>query len=337
MKILITTPFHESGLKKLREHCEVVYENWRDTGKLYFDEDELIEKLINEKVDIFITEVDEVDAWVIEKTDLKLIGSTRGTPINIDEEAATEKKIPVIFTPHRNADAVADLTIGMMLTQSRKMIEIDRFLRSGNFNTADLDEDGFADFFNRYMGIELGRLTIGIVGFGAIGQRVARRLHNGFGSKILYSDPYVSENHLIVKETNAKKVELERLMQESDMITIHVPPSDETEKLINAKLFSLMKPTAHFFNLARAYCIDEDALYDLLKNKKIAGAGLDVFDEEPVDSENRFLEFENVTVMPHFGGNTRDVIKHQTDMVVEDILNFLTNKPLKNLWNPQES
>lgn len=336
MKILVTAPFHESGLKRLQEHCEVIYESWRDTGKIYFDEDELIEKLNASQIDIFITEVDEVDAWVIEKTNLKLIASARGTPVNVDEEAAAEKKIPVIHTPQRNADAVADLTVGMMLTQARKMIEIDRLLKSGKFNLAEIEsEEDFAEFFNRFRGVELGGLTIGIIGFGAIGSRVAQRLHKGFGSKILYFDPYVLENHKLVLETKAKSVSLETLMKESDMITIHTPPIEETDELVSAEMFALMKPTAHFFNLARSYCIDEDALYNTIKEKRIAGAGLDVFDEEPCDSENRFLEFDNVTVMPHFGGNTIDVVRHQTNMITEDVLNFLQSKRIKNLWNPQ--
>jgi D-3-phosphoglycerate dehydrogenase len=335
MKILITAPFHESGLKRLQEHCEVIYESWRDTGKIYFDEDELIEKLNDNQIDIFITEADQVDTWVIEKTNLKLIASARGTPVNVDEEAAAERKIPVIYTPHRNADAVADLTVGMMLTQSRKMIEIDRLLKSGKFNTAELEsEKDFTEFYSRFQGVELGGLTIGIIGFGAIGSRVAQRLHKGFGSKILYFDPYVPENHKIVLETKARHVSLKILMKESDMITIHTPPVEETDELVNAEMFALMKPTAHFFNLARSYCIEENALYDAIKEKRIAGAGLDVFDEEPCDSENRFLEFDNVTVMPHFGGNTIDVVRHQTNMITEDVLNFLQSKPIKNLWNP---
>ena len=335
MKILITAPFHESGLQRLQEveNCEVLYESWRETGKIYFDDEELISKLNEDQVDILITETDEVDAWVIEKTNLKLIASARGTPVNVDEEAAAEKKIPVIHTPHRNADAVADLTVAMMLTQARKMIELDRLLKSGKYNTAEIEsEEEFTEFYNRYRGVELGGLTIGIIGFGAIGSRVAQRLHNGFGSKIIYFDPYIREDHDSVLETKATPVSLEILMRESDMITIHTPPVEETDELVNEEMFALMKPTAHFFNLARSYCIDEDALYAAIKEKRIAGAGLDVFDEEPCDSDNRFLEFDNVTVMPHFGGNTIDVVRHQTNMITEDVLNFLEGKSLRYVW-----
>ncbi|MFX0174211.1 MAG: NAD(P)-dependent oxidoreductase, partial [Candidatus Hodarchaeota archaeon] len=143
-----------------------------------------------------------------------------------------------------------------------------------------------------------------------------------------------SEEHEIVQETKAMSVSLVKLMKESDMITIHTPPIEETDELVNAKMIALMKPTAHFFNLARSFCIDEDALYEAIKEKRIAGAGLDVFDDEPCDSDNRFLKFDNVTVMPHFGGNTIDVVQHQTDMIVQDILNFLQNRPLKHPWKP---
>ena len=337
MKIFITSQFYEPGLAKLRnlKDVEVVYENWRETGKLYFDEDELINKLNSINPDIFITEADEVDSKVIEQTNLKLIGSTRGTPVNVNSEAAKRKGIPVIYTPHRNADAVADLTVGMMITQARKMIEIDRFLRSGEFDVSDLDEDGFTNFFNKFMGVELGGLTIGIVGFGQIGQRVAKRLHNGFGTKILYFDPYVPSDHPVVNQTKATSVSLESLMKSSDMITIHTNPSEETDELISEEMIKLMKPSAYFFNLARSFCIDEEALFEAIKEKRIAGAGLDVFDDEPVDSDNIFLEFDNVTVMPHFGGNTHDVIRHQTEMIVSDIINFLEGKELEFVWTDQ--
>ncbi|MFW9855273.1 MAG: NAD(P)-dependent oxidoreductase [Candidatus Thorarchaeota archaeon] len=332
MKILITAPFHDEYRTQLQKKCEVVYENWRETGTLFLDSDELIQKINTLSIDIFITEADEVDDQVIQNTSLSLIASTRGTPRNIDHKAAAKKQIPVIYTPHRNADAVADLTVAMMLCQARKIIEIDRFLRKGNFDVSDLEEGEFAQFLTRYQGVELGGLTVGIIGLGAIGQRVAQRLNLGFGAKILFYDPYVSEDHPVAQETDSRQVPLKQLMRESDMITIHTPPLPETEELIGEDEFNLMKPTAHFFNLARSFCINEDALYEALKTKRIAGAGLDVFDDEPVDSDNRFLEFENVTVMPHFGGNTRDVVRHQSQMITEDVLNFLSNKPLKNTW-----
>ena len=139
----------------------------------------------------------------------------------------------------------------------------------------------------------------------------------------------------IVKATKATSVSLEELLSTADMITLHVPPIPETDGMIGEKEFKLMKSTAHFFNLARSFSIDENALFQALENNKIAGAGLDVFDNEPVDSENRFLKFDNVTVTPHMAGNTTDVITHQSIMVTNDILTFLKNEKPINIWNKE--
>ena len=332
MKILITAPFHESGIDKLEKHCEVAYENWRDTGKFEFSPGALIDRLNTGKVDILVTEADEVDSEVIEKTQLKLIASCRGTPVNVDAEAAASRKIPIIYAPHRNADAVADLTVTLMLMATRKILQADRLLRSGFFDASELDEEGLAGFFNRFQGAEMSGLTVGIIGFGAIGSGVARRLHLGFGSRILYYDPYVPKDNRDIRLTKAKSVSLEELFRTSDLVTIHTPPIAETEGLVGEKEFAMMKPTAYFFNLARSYCIDENALYEAVRNKQIAGAGLDVFDREPVDSDNRFLPIDDVIVTPHIGGNTIDVVRHQSDMICTDIMNFIEGRPLRNQW-----
>ncbi|MFW9928383.1 MAG: NAD(P)-dependent oxidoreductase [Candidatus Thorarchaeota archaeon] len=333
MKILVTAPYTEDELNRLREKGEVIYENWQITGNLEFNSKNFIKRINDNNIDIIITEADEIDEEVIDNTNLKLIASTRGTPVNVDRESATKKKIPIVYAPHRNADAVADLTVMMMLIQARKYVGIERLLKSESFDISDYDEAEFGEFFTKYRGNEIGNLEIGIIGFGAIGSRVAKRLHLGFGSKILYHDPYVPEDDPVVKLTNATSVNLQELMKSSDMVTLHVPPITETDGLIGKEEFALMKPTAHFFNLARSFSIDEDALYEAIENKRIAGAGLDVFDEEPVDSENRFLKFDNVVVTPHIGGNTYDVIKHQSKMITEDILKLFENKRPKNIWN----
>jgi D-3-phosphoglycerate dehydrogenase len=335
MRILVTAPFHQEFIDRLKESAEIFYENWRDTGILEFDSSELTKRINEKNIDIIITEADEVDKEVIENTNLKLIASTRGTPVNVDRESASSKKIPILFTPHRNADAVADLTILLMLSQARKIIPLDRLLKTGKFDISDLEEEEFANFYNKYQGFELGNQTVGIIGFGAIGSKVAHRLFHGFGSKIVYYDPYIKENNPTVVSTRAESLSLEELMKIADLITLHTPPVEETEELLGEKEFALMKPTAHFFNLARSFCIDEDALFTAIKEKRLAGAGLDVFDQEPVDSDNRFLEFDNVTVTPHIGGNTKDVIYHQSKIITEDVTNFLEGKKLVNIWNSE--
>nr|MDO8099501.1 NAD(P)-dependent oxidoreductase [Candidatus Njordarchaeota archaeon] len=333
LKALVTAPFSEEGLALLKKYMKVTYENWRETNKIYTDSRELAEKIQSGGFNVLIVEGDQVDEELINKCDLKIIASCRGNPINIDIDAATRKRIPVIYTPARNADAVADMTIALMLAQARHLTEADRVLKSGNIKIES--EEGLTAMLARFAGVEIGLRTVGIIGFGAIGYRVAKRL-TGFGSRILIYDPYVKKSDPRVKEVKGKLVtKLGELMKESDFVTVHVAAVPEAEKLVSKEMIDLMKPTAYFINTARAFLTDEDALYEALREKRIAGAGLDVFLTEPVDSSNRFLEFDNVTVTPHSGGDTVDVIKHHSDMIVKDIELVIKGKKPNHIRNPE--
>ncbi|MCX6667367.1 MAG: 3-phosphoglycerate dehydrogenase [Euryarchaeota archaeon] len=331
MKALVTAPFHELGFKILKKYMGVTYENWRETGVLYRDSREYIEKINKEKADVLITEGDMIDGDVLSSCDIKIIGICRGYPDNVDMDVATKKGIPVFFTPDRNADAVADLSIGLMICQLRHMTTSDRLLRSGTF-FVDTGE-GLADLYRRFMGWELGGKTVGIVGLGGVGFRVAKRLKFGFDVKILVHDPYVDEKK--IKEVDGKRVDLETLLKESDLVSLHAKVTGENVGMIGEKELKLMKPTAYFFNTARAALVDEDALFEALKEKRIAGAGLDVFGSEPVDSDNRFLPLDNVTVTPHAGGSTFDAEIRQSLMIAEDIESYLKKKKPKFLKNPE--
>jgi len=331
MKALITAPFHEAGFSILKKYMDVTYENWRVTGILYRDSHDYIEKIHKENADVLITEGDMIDGDVLSSCTIKIIGITRGYPDNVDMEAATQKGIPVFFTPDRNADAVADLTIGLMLCQLRHITDSDRLLRSGTF-FVDTGE-GLANLYRRFMGWELGGKTVGIIGLGGVGYRVAQRLKFGFHAKILVFDPYVDEKK--IKEVDGKRVDLETLLKESDLVTLHAKVTAENVGMIGEKELKLMKPTAYFVNTARAALVDEDALFEALKEKRIAGAGLDVFGSEPVDSDNRFLPLDNVTVTPHAGGSTFDAEIRQSLMIAEDIESYLKNKKPRFLKNPE--
>jgi D-3-phosphoglycerate dehydrogenase len=321
MKALITAPFHEEGLNMLRKYMEVKYESWKDTGKLYMNTDAFIEKIKREGADVLIVEADTIDEEVMDAVHPKMIGCCRGNPVNIDIEAAKARDIPFFHTPARNAEAVAELTITMMLGIARHVINMDRTLHSGKFFVED--EKDLVDLYTRFIGVELTGKRVGIVGFGNIGFEVAKRLR-GFDVEILIYDPYVNDEK--VEKVNGKRVDLETLMKESDFISIHTTVTPETEKLIGEKEFSLMKPTAYFFNLSRAYCIDEDALYKAIEEKRIAGAGLDVHSVEPVDSDNRFLKFDNVIVTPHIGGQTKDSVRKQSLIMAKEIKNYLLRR-----------
>ena len=331
MKALVTAPFHKTGFKILEKYMTIQYENWRETGVLYRDPEEYIEKIKFEKADVLITEGDYIDEDVLNNCDIKIIAVCRGFPDNVDMELATIKGIPVFYTPDRNADAVADMTLALILAQLRNITRVDRLLKSGNF-FVDTGED-LAKLYRDFRGHELGGKTVGIVGLGGVGFRVAKRLRFGFNSNILVYDPYVKDEK--IKQIEGKKVSLETLLKESDIVTLHAKVTEETVDLIGEKEIALMKKSAFFINTARAALVDENALFTALKEKKIAGAGLDVFGVEPVDSENMFLELDNVTVTPHAGGSTFDSEINQSIMIAKDIQAFLEGKKPKFIQNPQ--
>lgn len=328
MKALITASLSDQALSELRKHMEVTYESWRDTGIIYFDVKELAEKLRG--YDIFITVADDLKKpEFFEQVSLKLIVFCRGDPFNIDLNSATKKKIPVIYTPLRNVDAVADLTIGFMISLARNLTQLDRFLHSEGFEVTDFED--WINYYNKFMGYELKDKTVGIIGFGQIGRRVADRL-KGFGINLLVYDPYISSD--IIK-VFGKKVELNYLMKQSDFITIHAAATDENDNLIDQERIGMMKKTAFLLNLAKGSLVDYEALYEALKSNKIAGAALDVFPLEPIDEDNEFLELENVIVTPHFGGNTVDVIERQSKMIVRDIKLWLNKEIPEHVLNPE--
>ncbi|MFW9782847.1 MAG: NAD(P)-dependent oxidoreductase [Candidatus Heimdallarchaeota archaeon] len=328
MKALITAEISNDVLEKLKNVIEITYESWRNTGIIYFDVKELVKKL--KGYDIFITSADDLkNAEIFDQSNLKLIISCRGDPFNINLEAATRNKIPIIFTPLRNVDAVAELTIGLMISLARKLIPIDKFLHSKDFEVIDFDD--WIQLYNNYMGIELLDKTVGIIGFGQIGRRVAQRL-KAFGVKFQIYDPYLPDEML---EEYGKKASIDNLMKEADFITIHAAATEENDNLINEERIHLMKSTAYILNLAKGSLVDYEALLFALKNKQIAGAALDVFPLEPIDEDNEFLVLDNVIVTPHIGGNTKEVITRQSLMLFEDLKAWLNNKKPVNILNPE--
>ena len=331
MKALITAPFHKDGLSLIRYHMPVLYESWRETGRIYTDPDEFTEKILAAGARILVVEGDQVDGDILDRCPIKLIASCRSNPVNIDVDAATERRVPVLFTPARNADAAADLTIALMLDQARHLTRADRLLRGGEF-FIDTEAD-LVSLYRTFTGFELGGVVVGIIGFGQIGQRVARRLRKGFGTRVLGCDPYASGADF--DEEDVEKVGLDALLKRSDIVTLHVPATAETERMLGAREFALMKPTSIFINTSRAFCTDEDALFEALEAGRIAGAGLDVFDAEPVESDNRFLALDNVTVTPHIAGVTVDGVKVQSLSVAKDIIRFVNGGRPRHIKNPE--
>ena len=329
MKALITAPFSETSLQNLQDAgLEIDYRNWLDSGKLHMG-NSLLEIIQEGGYDIVIVEGDEIKEEIIESTDLKLIGSVRANPNNISLESATKKGLPVIAAPGRNTTAVVELTITLMLCQVRNIIKAERLLQSEYY------VDDFTDFTRTYKqlkGSELEGRTVGIIGLGKIGYEVAKRLR-AFGMCLIVYDPYAPPERAI--GVGARQVDLDELLQESDFVTVHCAPNEETRGMLGKREFSLMKKTAVFVNTARASITDEYALLDALKTGQIAGAGLDVFSMEPVDSDNIFLELDNVVVTPHIGGNTIDTIHRQSELITHQILTFIKGGKPQYILNPE--
>jgi phosphoglycerate dehydrogenase-like enzyme len=329
LKILITAPFSDSGLKQLiDEGFEVDYRSWLETGNLHMGTS-LLGILRDGQYDIVIVEGDEIKEPILEEVQLKLIGAVRGDPNNISIVAATERGIPVIAVPGRNTIAVAELAVALMLCQARQIKKAEIFLKNDFFVD---DFKDFADMYSKLQGFELHGRTIGIIGLGNIGFEVAKRLKS-FGVNLLVYDPYVVTER--VQEVQAKVVDLDTLLRDADIVTVHCPPTDETRRMLGTREFHLMKKTAVFINTARSSITDEEALLEALQTGAIAGAGLDVFSMEPVDCDNTFLGFENVTVMPHMGSNTVETIERQSRIITDAIIAFAAGKIPRNVVNPE--
>ena len=330
MKALITASFTAEGLARLRRHMEVEYDDWRTSKRIYFDGEKFAARIKAAGADVVIVEADLVHDEVLDTCNLILIGCCRGDPINIGTGRATALGVPVLFAPARNADAVADLSVGYMLALARNIFTVNTLLKQGQMRFES--EADFLGAYERYGGFELGGVAVGIIGFGAIGRGVAQRLH-GFGTRLLAYDPYVAAD--VFRAHHAEPVALDDLLRRSDMVTVHCPELPETHGLIGAAQIRLLKRGSYVLNLARASIVDEDALYDALVDGRVAGAALDVFRDEPVQPENRFVRLPNVLVSPHLGGATRDVVRHQTDMIVDGIEAYLRGEPPRYIVNPE--
>jgi D-3-phosphoglycerate dehydrogenase len=325
IRALILAPFHPQALERLRGRVQVTYESWMDTRRLLPPE-EMLERIESGDFQIVIIEADFLFDEVFEGTKkLRLAGICRNSVNNIDIDAATEHEVMVVNTPARNAVSVAELTVGLILSLARCIPVAHSMVKSGEW----LDPVGP---YITLRGIELAGKTVGIVGLGAIGFEVAKRLR-AFDVEILVYDPYVSAKG--TAEVEARQVELPGLMKESDFVTIHCPVSPETTGLIGEKEIGLMKPTAYLINTGGWEVVDEKVLLHALGQRRIAGAAFDTYQTHPVSPQSPFLKLDNVVLTPHIGGATDGTVKRYSQMMTEDIERFISGKRPKNLVNPE--
>ncbi|NNL68204.1 MAG: hypothetical protein HKP30_18285 [Myxococcales bacterium] len=323
----MTANLDPASLASLEALGPVAYEPFRERMRLLTDAS-LVEALAG--VQVFVTEIDVVDAASMAALpDLRVVASCRGDAVNVDVEAATRLGIPVLNAPGRNADAVADLAVAGMLMLARKLAPANAFLRDGSVRAGDMGKMGQA--FQAFRGRELWHKTVGLVGLGAVGRGVARRLA-GFGARVRVFDPFLPPEAIV--RAGAEPATLEALLAESDFVSLHAPVTPETEGMIDAAALSRMKPGACLVNTARAALVDEPALVEALSSGRLGGLATDVFPVEPPGHEHPLLAFENVVATPHVGGNTEEVAAHQGRIIAEDLARLLSGEAPRFALNP---
>ena len=324
MKALVRAPFHDEGLRVIRQYMEVeIYQS--PAPRLRLSEPELIDRL--KGMDLFILELDNLTEKVLESADtLKMIACCRANPVNVDVKTATRRKIPIFTAPGRNAISVAEFTIGLMISLARRIVSAHIDLKSGGWG-----RDAESPYV-KFQGFELMGRTIGLIGMGRVAQEVARRLFS-FAVTVVYSDPYVGEDQ--VKDLGAVRMELNDLLRISDMVSIHCELTPKTERMIGKDQLRIMKPGSYLINTARGKIIVEEDLVRAVEEGWIAGAALDVYAEEPFTPDNPLNNRPSILITPHIAGATGDVVRHHSIMIAGDIERFLTGKKPLHVWNPE--
>ena len=272
---------------------------------------EKLYEIVNQ-YDIIVTQFPPIPRRLLEAAErLKVLGILRGGIENVDIETATKRNVAVFNTPGRNARAVAECTIGLILAEIRNIARGHAALKQGTWAKAFPNSSGIPELLGK---------TVGLVGFGAIGRLTATFL-DAFGAKVIVYDPFFQKG-----SENIELVDLETLMKQSDVVSIHARYLPETHHLVSRAHLQMMKPTAILVNTARSGLVDEKALIDVLSARKIMGAALDVFDEEPLPSDSPFLALDNVTIVPHIAGSTVDAFLNSPKLFAEHFIRCLNGK-----------
>ncbi|OQY99888.1 MAG: D-glycerate dehydrogenase [Candidatus Brocadia sp. UTAMX2] len=320
LNVYITRQIPDEGVNVLKKACQKVEVNPHDRPLTY---DEMLKEVRGR--DAIITMLsDRVDARLMqEATNLKIVANYAVGYDNIDVKAATVRGIVVTNTPGVLADSTADMAWALLFSVTRRIVEGDKLTRAGQFT-------GWAPMM--LLGGDLVGKTLGIIGAGRIGTAMAMR-SRGWCMKVLYTTQ--SRRNTVLEEMlGAKRVDLETLLKESDFISIHTPLSEKTRHLIGSQEFSTMKRTAYLINTGRGAIIDEDALVQALRNRQIAGAGLDVYEEEP-KLKPGLAELDNVVLAPHLGSATVETRTKMSLMAAENISAVLNRQKPPNCVNPE--
>ena len=321
---LILAPFTSRALDTLGLSLQVTYESWTETRKLYAPE-ELAGRINKEHISILVVEADFVfDEVFREAPGLEFLGVCRNSLDHIDLEAATEAGVLVVNTPGRNANAVAELTLGLMLCLARRLPSVSQYVREGRW------EDPVAPYIEM-RGTELRGKTLGILGLGTIGRSVAG-LATAFGMKVIAYDPGINATDDRVDAVRLDS--LENVLEAADFLSIHTPDTSCTEGLLDETRLAHLKVGAYIINTASYHAIDEEALVSGIRSGRIAGAALDVHRTHPILPTSPLKDLEQVILTPHIGGATSDTVACHSRMMTEDIGRYLQRQKPHNLVNP---
>ena len=271
--------------------------------------------------EILVTQLAPLSAGMMDRLPkLKFVAVSRGGPVNIDMKAARARGITVVNTPGRNASAVAEFTIGAILAETRNITRGHDALRRGEWR-GDLYRADLA-------GEELSEMTVGLIGYGEVGRRVVRLL-KVFGCRILVADPYVQLSADDLRD-GVIQTSLDRVLAESDVVSLHPRVTPETTKMMNHDRFAQMKQGSYFINTARGPLVDYEALYEALKGGHLRGAMLETFDVEPKPAESALLHLPNVTLTPHIAGASVKTVRYAAGLAAEEVRRYLAGEPPLN-------
>ncbi|WP_294468430.1 2-hydroxyacid dehydrogenase [uncultured Anaerofustis sp.] len=271
-----------------------------------------------EDADIIAVHLTPVNKKVIDNAKkLKLVAVMRGGVDSVNVDLLNKKGIIVTNAPWRSAFAVADFTVGMMISEVKNIAKSHHLLMEGKWEKEYPNDINYIDMRNR---------TIGLIGFGYIGQRVQQNL-SGFGSKVIVHDPFMDDER--VKQLGGNPVSLDELLSTSDIISLHLRYSEKTKNFIGRKEFAKMNEKATLINTARAGLVDQEAMIEALENKKILGAAVDVYHEEPLPKDNPYTKLDNITLTPHIAGVSNDTIANAVEIISEDLNRYFKNEEMK--------
>ena len=319
-KAFVSAQLTADGLAQLQQYADVKLGGWGHTGKKLAPE-ELVQAASD--CDIMVICYEEINDYVLDHLpNLKFIACSRGGIENIHLDAVRRHKTLVSSAPGRNANAVAELTVGLMICALRHIPKTVYYIMSKQWDKVPWDIAGNTSF-KTFDGFELCGKTVGLIGYGAIAHRVSSLL-SGFQVHIISYDPYVQS-----WPDGITSVSLETLLADSDLVSLHCKVTDSTRSIINAQALQQMKPTSVLINTARGALVDEEALYQALSNHQIAAAALDPQIHEPMLHDSKFLDLDNIILTPHIGGASRDIIAQQTKIIMEDVVAYFeTGKPI---------